>query len=119
MTAFTITSPPGLEIEHAHPVDGWTEEFTSSGATWTGGPLPPNLDVAFGVTLKATADPGIVELQTEQHYPGGAVADWPVSITVVPGADSPSENFALAGVVGLVGVLVVGGVAILAWRRRA
>ena len=119
MTSFSITMPSGIEIEHAHPVEGWTEEFTSSSATWTGGPLPPRLDIAFGLTLKATADPGIVELQTEQHYPEGAVADWPVSLTVVPGAESPSENLALAGAVGLMGVLVVVGVAVLAWRRRS
>jgi hypothetical protein len=37
---------------------------------------------------------------------------------VTPAAESPSENLALAGVVGLVGVLVVVAVAVLAWRRR-
>jgi hypothetical protein len=37
---------------------------------------------------------------------------------VVPGKSSPSQNLALAGVVGLIGVLLVVAVAMLAWRRR-
>jgi hypothetical protein len=38
-------------------------------------------------------------------------------MTVVPGNEN-SQNLALAGIVGLIGLLVVGGVAVLAWRRR-
>ena len=77
------------------------------------------LDVAFGVTVKATADPGVLAVQTEQRYPDGGVVSRPVSLTVVPAAESPSENLALAGVVGLIGLLVVAAVAMLAWRRRS
>jgi uncharacterized protein YcnI len=32
MTGFVVNAPPGLEIEHAHPADGWEEEFNDSSA---------------------------------------------------------------------------------------
>jgi hypothetical protein len=119
MTSFSITAPAGLQIEHAHPVDGWTEQFSSTTATWTGGSLAPRADIPFRVTLKATADPGILNVKAEQRYPDGGIVSWPVPITVVPPEESPSQNLALAGVVGLLGVLVVVAVAMLAWRRRS
>jgi uncharacterized protein YcnI len=119
MTAFSVTVPHGLEIEHAHVVDGWNEQVKSSTATWTGGSLASFDTVDFGVTLKADRDPGLVELQTEQRYPDGGVVTWPVVLTITPAAKTPSQNLALAGVVGLIGVLVVAAVAMLAWRRRS
>ena len=39
-------------------------------------------------------------------------------MTVTPPEQSPSENLALAGVVGFIGVLVVGAIVLLAFRRR-
>ena len=119
MTGFTLTAPAGLEIEHAHPVPGWTEQWSASKATWTGGPLAPAANATFGLTLKATGKPGIVLMQAEQHYPGGGIVPWPVPLTVVPPEKSPSQNLALAGVVGLIGVLMVVAIGMLAWRRRA
>ena len=118
MTAFSVTVPDGLEIEHAHVVDGWNEQVEGSTATWTGGSLAPRDTADFGMTLKADRDPGIIELQAEQRYPDGGVVTWPVDFTITPAAESPSQNLALAGVVGLIGVLVVVAVAMLAWRRR-
>jgi hypothetical protein len=70
------------------------------------------------VALKATADPGS-QVQAKQRYPDGGIVSWPVPITVLPAAASPSQNLALAGVVGLIGVLVVVVVTMLAWRRRS
>ena len=119
MTAFSLSVPAGLEIEHAHPVDGWTEESTASTATWTGGSLAPREDIPFRVALKAIADPGVLQVQAKQRYPDGGIVSWPVAITVLPAKASPSQNLALAGVVGLIGVLVVVAVAMLAWRRRS
>jgi uncharacterized protein YcnI len=118
MTAFSLSVPPGLEIEHAHVVDGWNEEANGSTATWTGGSLAPRDTADFGVTLKADHDPGIIELQAEQRYPDGGIVAWPVSFTILPAEKTPSQNLALAGVVGLIGALVVAAVAMLAWRRR-
>ena len=119
MTGFAVTAPPGLEIVHAHPSEGWSEQLDGSTATWTGGSLPTLTETSFGISLKAVAQPGIVVLETQQRYDGGEVVRWPVAITVIPGTEGSSQNLALAAVVGLVGVLVVVAVAMVAWRRRA
>jgi uncharacterized protein YcnI len=118
MTSFTLTAPDGIVVEHAHPVDGWTGTVENRTARWTGGSLAAGQTTDFGATLEADAEPGIVTLTARQGYDSGAVVEWPVSLTVTPAAESPSENLALAGVVGFLGVLVVIGVALLAWRRR-
>jgi len=119
MTSFAISLPKGLEIEHVHPVDGWTEQSTASTATWTGGSLAPRAVVPFQATLKATAEPGLLDVQAEQRYPDGGIVSWPVELSILPAKASPSQNLALAGVVGLIGVLLVVAVAMLAWRRRS
>lgn len=119
MTAFSVTVPAGLEVAHVHPVDGWTEESTASTATWTGGSLAPQADIPFRVTVKATANPGVLQVKAEQRYADGGIVSWPIALTVLPPKASPSQNLALAGVVGLIGVLLVVAVAMLAWRRRS
>jgi hypothetical protein len=119
MTSFAVIVPVGLEIAHAHPADGWTEESTGSTATWTGGSLASGADIPFRVTLKATADPGTLQVKAEQRYSDGGMVSWPIAITVLPPKASPSQNFALAGVVGLLGILIVVAVTMLAWRRRS
>ena len=119
MTGFVVTAPAGLEIEHAHPANGWDEEVYDSSARWTGGSLAGLATTRFGISLKAATEPGPVELETELLYESGALVRWPVPMTVTPAEASPSQNLALAGVVGLIGVLLVAAVALLAWRRRA
>ena len=119
MTSFTVTAPDGLEIEHAHPTGGWTGVTDGSSATWSDGSLAAGAIAYFGVTLKAEMEPGSAALEADQHYDSGAAVNWPVPITVTPAAESPSQNLALAGIVGLIGVLVVVAIAMLAWRRRA
>ena len=117
MTRFELIAPDGVTVEHAHEVAGWDESLDGATATWTGGPLAPDADLEVGVTMTADVDPGTIELRAEQGYPDGEVVTWPVAITVTPGAESPSQNLALAGAVALVGVLLVGALALLAWRR--
>jgi len=119
MTGFSVTTTDGLEIHHADAVEGWTGQVGGLTASWTGGSLAPDAEVSFGVTLKADADPGVLQLQAEQSYDDGAVVRWPVSITVTPPAESSSQSLALAVVVALLGVLTVVAVAMLAWRRRS
>ena len=70
MTAFALTVPAGLEIAHAHEVEGWDESIDGSTATWLGGPLAPDAEIDFGITLEADVEPGVVELQAEQRYAG-------------------------------------------------
>ena len=118
MTSFTLTAPEGIDIEHAHPADGWEGTVEDGAARWTGGSLAAGATTDFGATLKADTEPGIVTLTARQGYGSGAVVEWQVSLTVTPAAESPSENLALAGIVGIVGVLVVIGVAALAWLHR-
>jgi hypothetical protein len=117
MTGFVVTAPPGLVIHHANPVAGWSGVADGTSATWTGGSLPPRQTVRFTIALKADVDPGLVELDTQQLY-GGTAIPWPVQVTVVPAAESPRQNLALAGVVALIGVLVTAAIVMLAWRRR-
>jgi hypothetical protein len=119
MTAFALTVPAGLEIAHAHELEGWDETVDGSTATWRGGPLAPTEEIAFGITLDADVEPGVVELQAVQRYPDGGEVSWPVALTITPAEESPSQNLALAGVVGLIGLLLVVAVAMLAWRRRS
>jgi hypothetical protein len=118
MTAFSVTAPPGLEIEHAHEVAGWNARLDGSTATWTGGSLAPNAQIDFGVTLRADIEPGFADLEARQLYADAGVVRWPVRITITPASESPSQNLALAGVVALIGVLGVVAIAMLAWRRR-
>jgi uncharacterized protein YcnI len=118
MTSFVVKAPSGLEISHVHPEPGWNESTDgTSTATWTGGSLAPRKEVGFRITLKADAQPGTLALDAEQRYPDGGIVQWPVTLTITPPAKSPSQNLALAGVVGLIGVLVIAAVFMLARRR--
>jgi len=119
MTTFTVTAPAGLEITHVHPVEGWDEKFSASQASWTGGSLAPRANIPFRLTVKATADPGTVQMKADQGYADGGIVSWQVPITVLPPAASPSQNLARAGVVGLIGVLLVVAIAMLALRRKS
>ena len=119
MTGFRITAPAGLVVEHAHDAEGWTASSDGSAAEWTGGSLDANVEQVFGITLRADAEPGVLELTAEQLYADGSVASWPVGITVTPAEESPSQNLVIAGVVALIGVLAVVAIALLAWRLRS
>ena len=119
LVGFSVAAPPALEIVHAHPAEGWQETFDGSKATWQGGSLAPEAATTFSIELRAETNPGPVELEAEQFFDDGATVDWPVTLTVTPATEEPSQNLALAGAVGLVGLLVVAAVVALAWRRRA
>ena len=119
MTSFAMTVPAGIEIAHAHEVEGWDESVEGSTAVWLGGPLAPDGEIAFGMTLEADAEPGVVQLQAEQRYSDGEVVSWPVALTITPADDSASQNLALAGVVALIGLLAVAAIGMVAWRRRS
>ncbi len=118
MTGFVVIAPAGVEIEQAHPAEGWTEEIDDSSARWTGGPLAALTTTKFGISLKAATEPGEVVLETELLYDGGAVVRWPVPITVTPADDTSSQNLGLAAIVGAAGLLVVLGVIILGRRSE-
>ena len=119
MIGFSVTAPAKLEIKHAHDVDGWDEQVGGLTASWRGGSLAPDDEVSLGITLRADAEPGVVQLEAMQSYDSGAVVRWPVAITVTPATESPSRNLALPGVLALIGVLAIVAIAMLAWRRRS
>ncbi|HET8968529.1 MAG TPA: hypothetical protein VFN06_03795, partial [Gaiellaceae bacterium] len=96
MTGFALVLPAGLQIAHAHEVDGWDESVDGQTATWLGGPLAPTEEIGFGITLDAELEPGVVELQAVQRYADGNEVSWPVSLTITPEEESPSQNLALA-----------------------
>ena len=118
MTSFTLSAPDGIEIEHAHPVEGWNGTVEDGVATWTGGSLAASATATFGVTLKADVEPGDVTLQARQGYDSGADRRVAGHVDGDPPEQSPSQNLALAGVVGFIGVLVVVAIVMLAFRRR-
>ncbi len=117
MTGFTVTVPSGFAIFDAH-APGWTATVEGSTATWTGSTLSAGAEAEFVVQIEGPPEPGPAELEAEQLYPGGEIVRWPVALTVVPAAESPSQNLALAAAVGLIGLLVVAGIVAVAWWRR-
>jgi hypothetical protein len=119
MTSLVVTAPPGLEIVSLEEPEGWDAVVEGQTATWSGGSLRTALSETFGLRVKATMEPGPVDLDVEQRYADGKVR-WPVALTIVPGAtDSGSGSSSLVvGVIVAIGVLVTAAIALLARRRR-
>jgi uncharacterized protein YcnI len=119
MTSLLVRAPSGLVIHHTRQPKGWSGVAEGTSATFAGGSLPAGQVATFGVYIKADAQPGTETLEAKQRYDSGAVVTWQVPITITPAAETPSQNLALAAVVGLIGILVVAAIVMLAWRRRA
>ena len=119
MTSLVVRAPSSLVIHHTRQPKGWSGIAEGASATFAGGSLPPGKVATFGVYIKADAGPGTQTLEADQRYDSGAVVTWQVPLTVTPAAKTPSQNLALAAVVGLIGILVVAAIGMLAWRRRA
>jgi hypothetical protein len=115
----TVSVPAGVRIVRAHPTPGWTAMLDGATATWRGGPLAHLTVETFRLDVDVSADPGPVTLNTRELYPSGATVNWPATLTVVPGPeDRRSERVGwgwIAAIAG-VGLLFIGGLAILAWR---
>jgi hypothetical protein len=124
MTGFTLTVPEGLRILGTGGGGTWNEEVAGATARWTGGELAPDTPTTFEVDLEATTvEPGTVELQGDQLYPGGESVRWPVSLTVVPpGGSPPGDDGSFSGaaiaVLAVLGALVVSSFAFVVWQRR-
>ena len=120
MSGVTISVPAGFRIVQAGPTAGWAATVDGSTSTWRGGPLAHLAIETFRLDVDVTSDPGLVTLDTMQLYPSGATVDWPATLTVVPGPDDEqSQNVGKALIAAIVGVglVVIAGVALLAWRR--
>jgi uncharacterized protein YcnI len=117
MSALALTVPKGFRIVEARSARGWTAHVSGHTATWTGGRLPGRATASLEVQLQAPAEPGSVSLLAEQRYPDGQVVRWPVSLTVVPGAEA-SQHLGIALVVGIFGLLAITAVAVFLRQRR-
>jgi uncharacterized protein YcnI len=117
MTGVTITVPDGFQVLKALPAGGWDADVTKSAATWRGSGLPARGLANLTLDVKARTSPGDVEFLAKETYPDGGIVQWPINLTVVPGAE-PSQNLGIALVVGLLGLLVVTAVVVVFWQRR-
>ncbi|MCS7006562.1 MAG: hypothetical protein RMM28_03035, partial [Thermoleophilia bacterium] len=118
MTGFLVTVPAGLRLVRAEPVGDWrVAEATATSAAWEGGRLLPGEELVVRVSLEADT-PGAVALTSEQRYPGDEVVRWQVPLVVLPPAEETSQNLGTALAVGILGLLVLTGIAVVAWVRR-
>ncbi len=117
MTGFVVLAPDGFRIVAARPSDGWNAGADPTTATWHGGSLPAGAVTTFTLEVDARSEPGPATLRTEQHYPDGGIVRWDVPLTVTPPEDTPSQNLGWALVIGALGLLVLGLIGALAWRR--
>ena len=120
MSGLTISVPAGFHIVKAHPAAGWAATVDGSTSTWRGGPLAHLAIETFRLDVDVTSAPGLVTLDTIQLYPSGTTVNWPATLTVVPGQDDEqSQNVGWALITAIVGVglVVIAGIALLAWRR--
>lgn len=118
MTGLSVTVPEGLLILGAEDTGDWTATVDGRTAIWTGGTLEPMVEASFELELDVLAEPGTLTLATTQLYPDGGTVDWPVSLTIVPGAGGGDQNLGWALVAATVGLVVTVGVVFLLWRRR-
>jgi hypothetical protein len=117
MTGLHVSVPADFRVVAASGPAGWQSEVERASVSWSGGRLEPASLTTFALTIEAPAAPGPASLSATQRYPGGATVRWPVAITVLP-AEEQSQQLGRALVVGLVGLLVLGAIGILVWRRR-
>lgn len=123
MTGFQLTVPEGLSILGTGGGSGWNEVVEGATARWSGGSLEPDTPVDFEVDLEAvTTEPGALELEGEQLYPGDESVTWPLTMTVVPiGGGPPGDGgvgWTAIVVLAVLGVLVVASFGLVFWQRR-
>jgi hypothetical protein len=123
MTGFRLTAPAGIRILGTGGGSGWNEFVEGETARWSGSSLAPDTPVVFEVDVEAvTTEPGTVELEGDQLYPGDESVTWEVSLTVVPpGAGPPADeggSGAVVAAVAAVAGLALAAIAFLLWRRR-
>jgi len=117
MTGLDLTFPSGFRIVAARSEGSWRATAHGSKASWAGGNLAPGASDVFVVEVQGPPEPGVVDLEADLRYPDGQTVFWPVQVTVTP-ADEASSHLWRALGVAVVGVLVIVGLAALAWRRR-
>ncbi len=117
MTGLDLTVPSGFRIVAARSGGSWRAIADGSKASWAGGSLAPGSQEIFVVEVQGPPDPGVVDFEAELRYLDGQTVLWPVQVTVTP-ANEASSHLWRALAAAFVGVLVIAGLAALAWRRR-
>jgi len=117
MTGFAVTVPSEFLIVHAQPAPGWEVTVEGATAAWTGGSLASSSGAMFALELEAPTEPGPAVLEAAQLYPGGEIVRWPVTLTVTPAAETPSQNLGWAVVTALVGLVVITAIGVAVLRR--
>jgi hypothetical protein len=117
MTGFSVTVPGEFRIFKARSDDGWHGAVRGTTATWRGGSLASGDEATFTLEVEGPVGPGPAALEAAQLYPGGEIVRWPVTLTVTPAAETPSQNLGWAVVTALVGLVVLTGVGVAMLRR--
>jgi uncharacterized protein YcnI len=117
MTGFAVMVPSEFLIVHAHPASGWEATVEGATASWTGGSLASRSEATFALELEAPTEPGPAVLEASQLYSGGDVVRWPVALTVVPAAETPSQNLGWMVVTGLLVLVALTGIGAAIVRR--
>jgi len=117
MTGFAITVPDEFRIVEARSSDSWRSAVQGTTATWNGGRLAPKASATFTFEAEGPSEPGPAVLEAAQLYPGGEIVRWRVALTVVPAAETTSQNLGWVVVTGLVGLVVLIGIGVAIVRR--
>jgi len=117
MTGFAVTVASEFRIVDAVSDDNWRSSIRGQTATWNGGRLGSGSEATFTLELEGPAEPGPAALEAAQLYPGGEIVRWPVTLTVVPAAETPSQNLGWALVMGVVSLVVLTAIGVAILRR--
>ena len=123
MTAIELAAPATVELLAARSTPAWQAELTDGRATWTGGRLATDKWGQFPLRLRALGEPGGEPFTVRQRFADGKTVDWPVTLSVTPGAATPPSDQgrryggALAAAAGL-GVVAGSLILLLRLRRR-
>ena len=92
MTAIELAAPATVELLAARSTPAWQAELTDGRATWTGGRLATDKWGQFPLRLRALGEPGGEPFTVRQRFADGKTVDWPVTLSVTPGAATPPSD---------------------------
>lgn len=118
MSELTVRVPDGMTVVSAEPLGGWRAEVDERVVRWSGGVLGPNFTADFAVVVAMPRRAGAVELEAVQGYPDGGVTQWPVALTVTPGASSGGMGTTAIALAVVAGLIVFGASALVVRALR-
>jgi uncharacterized protein YcnI len=120
LLGFTLTAPPGIELERATPPPGWKLVTAGRTADWSLGATTHEAgpDVPFRIVASTSLAPGTTTLSAVQRYDDGGIVRWKVGFTILPTATQTPKQHLLPAVVTAILGLVVIGLLLLRMRQR-